>query len=304
MRTAAAMLIPLVACTAPAAALEIPDGSKNPDHRVCDVAYNPNDIVDARGVVGETLTIHFRSNERIGDVATSDAAHLKWSLTKGSNTLWLKATMAMPTQPLSIRTLQQDGTPRDYALQWSATDPTQGPPHVAVAATGGAVNVAEVTPDTKYCYVIQYQYPADEKAARDAADRAAWIKKKNEAAEIALRQQQMMVTHNVRYVAQGDASIGPTEIFDDGNTTELHFPGNMRLPVILTVTPDGHESQVTGISTEDNGVVKLHGVWPTLRLRDGQLVLCIFNRGFNPIGNNPGTGTSSPDIGRQVNSPR
>ena len=110
MRNAAVILVPLLACAAPAFALEIPDGSKNPDHRVCDVAYNPNDIVDARGVVGETLTIHFRANERIGDVATSDAAHLKWSLTKGSNTLWLKATMAMPMQPLSIRTLQQDGT--------------------------------------------------------------------------------------------------------------------------------------------------------------------------------------------------
>ena len=96
MRNAEVILIPLLACAAPAAALEIRGGSKNPDHRVCDVVYNPNDIVDARGVVGETLTIHFRSNERIGDVATSDAAHLKWSLTKGSNTLWLKATMAMP----------------------------------------------------------------------------------------------------------------------------------------------------------------------------------------------------------------
>ena len=41
-------------------------------------------------------------------------------------------------------------------------------------------------------------------------------------AEIALRQQQAQnAAHNLQYVGQGDASIGPTEIFDDGFSTWL-----------------------------------------------------------------------------------
>jgi type IV secretion system protein VirB9 len=288
-------IVALLAVTSPALALEHPSGEKNRDRRVCDVVYDPNDIVEATAPAGAEITIVFRASEQISDVAASDTAHLKWAITKGSNVLWLKATEAMPPQPLSVRTLQEDGTPRDYPLQWTAFKPT-APPNVALASTG----IAEVTPDQPPCYVIRYQYPMDEKAARDKAARAAWAKRKTDEQEIALRKQQMDAMHNVRYVAMGDASIAPTEIFDDGYTTQLRFPGNLRIPVILTVAGDGKESEVTGITAEDNGVVKLHGVMPMLRLREGNLVLCIFNRAYNPIGADPGTGTTSPTIDRTV----
>jgi len=74
----------------------------------------------------------------------------------------------------------------------------------------------------------------------------------------------------------------------------------LRIPAILTVARDGKESEVTGITVEDNGVVKLHGVMPMLRLREGNLVLCIFNRAYNPIGADPGTGTTSLAMDRTV----
>jgi type IV secretion system protein VirB9 len=34
------------------------------------------------------------------------------------------------------------------------------------------------------------------------------------------------------------------------------------------------------------------------RLRDGNTVLCIFNEAYDAIGDNPGTGTISPDVDR------
>jgi len=290
-------IVVLLAVTSPALALEHPSGEKNRDRRVCDVVYDPNDIVEATAPAGAEITIIFRTSERISDVAASDTAHLKWAITKGSNVLWLKATEAMPPQPLSVRTLQEDGTPRDYPLQWTATKPN-APSNVALASDGP--NIPEVSADQPPCYVIRYQYPADERAAKDKAAGAAWARRQAEKQEIALRKQQMDAVHNVRYVAMGDASIAPTEIFDDGYTTQLHFPGNMRIPVILTVAGDGKESEVTGITAEDNGVVKLHGVMPMLRLREGNLVLCIFNRAYSPIGADPGTGTTSPTMDRTV----
>lgn len=292
-------------------ALEHPDGSKNPDNRVCDVVYNPNDIVDVTGEVRAELTIIFRASEKITYVSASDTAHLKQRNTIGSNVLWLKANDKMAPQPISVRTLQEDGTPRDYAIQWQAIEPPSPAParepkepRVSLASnnTEGVLEetiTAKEIP-VKPCYVIRYQYPADEKAAKQAAVKAqsvVWQQRKTEAQ---LRQQQMQASHNLHYVAMGDASIGPTEIFDDGYTTELHFPGNLPIPVILTVTLDGQESQLSGITTEDNGVIKLHGVYQQLRLRSNTLVLCIFNRAYNPLGNNPATGTTSPSIDREV----
>jgi type IV secretion system protein VirB9 len=309
MKRAAVTTVILLAITGHALALEHPNGAQNPDQRVCDVVYDPNDIVDVTAEVGAAITIAFRSSERIDYVSASDTAHLKQAETKGSNVLWLKATEAMPSQPLSVRTLQEDGTPRDYAIQWTAIrPPAREPARVALAAStepahlaGAALPQPPASGATQSCYVIRYQYPGDYKAAKDKAARAQWATWQQKKAEIALRQQQIQGTsHNVRYVAMGDTSIGPTEIFDDGYTTELHFPGNMRIPVILTVTPDGKESQVTGITAEDNGVVKLQSVLPMIRLRDGNLVLCIFNKGYNPIGHNPATGTTSPSIDRDV----
>ena len=172
--------------------------------------------------------------------------------------------------------------------------------------TGDAQDVADVVapqvkPAGAPCYLIRFDYPSDDKAAKDKAARAQWIGWQQKKAEIALRQQQAQnAAHNLHYVGQGDASIGPTEIFDDGFSTWLRFPGNLKVPTIFTVTPDGKESQLVGQTTEDNGLIKLHGVYQQLRLRDGNLVLCAFNQAFNPLGNDPATGTTSPTVTRDL----
>jgi type IV secretion system protein VirB9 len=40
-----------------------------------------------------------------------------------------------------------------------------------------------------------------------------------------------------------------------------------------------------------------------LRLRDGGRVLCLLNRGYVAAGQNPGTGTVSPDVVRAAVAP-
>ena len=222
-----------------------------------------------------------------------------------SSVLWLKATEPMQAQPVSVVTLQEDGSLRNYMLQWSASAPVSSAP-ARVAMTGDAQDVADVVapqvkPTGAPCYLIRFDYPSDDKAAKDKAARAQWIGWQQKKAEIALRQQQAQnAAHNLHYVGQGDASIGPTEIFDDGFSTWLRFPGNLKVPTIFTVTPDGKESQLVGQTTEDNGLIKLHGVYQQLRLRDGNLVLCAFNQAFNPLGNDPATGTTSPTVTRDL----
>ena len=294
----------LLAFASPAIALEQPTGDKNADKRVCDVVYNPSDVVDVKATVGEAITIMFRASERIDYVSASDTAHLKQAETKGSSVLWLKATEPMQPQPISVVTLQEDGSLRNYMLQWSASAPVSSAP-ARVAMTGDAQAVVDVVApqvsQTHPCYLIRFDYPSDDKAAKDKAARAQWVGWQQKKAEIALRQQQAQTAaHNLHYVGQGDASIGPTEIFDDGFSTWLRFPGNLRVPTVFTVTPDGKESQLVGQTTEDNGLIKLHGVYQQLRLRDGLLVLCVFNQAFNPLGNDPATGTTSPAVTRDL----
>jgi type IV secretion system protein VirB9 len=158
------------------------------------------------------------------------------------------------------------------------------------------------------CYFIRFTYQADVKAAQAAAWRVAETKRKAEQAEIALHQAESAKAHNNHYVAQGDLSIGPLPpdpakdaIWDDGYTTTLTFPGNMRIPAIYTRLDDKKtDAQVNGITVESGGVVRIHGTFSFLRLRDGDLTLCIFNRAYSAVGNNPGTGTISPSVDRTV----
>lgn len=285
--------------SSPAFALQLPEGG-NADRRICDADYDPNNVTAVNAVVGDTVTIQFGAKERIAFVTPSDKAHLKYFLTEGGNVLWLKATMPMPPQPISVRTILPDGTPRLYALQWAAKPDQRA--RVALASNGTAAAASTASGEAA-CYVVRYRYPADEAAARAAAWRAQRDKARRQAAEIALHQQQGAAAHNVRYVARGDASIGPAEISDDGNTTTLVFPGTTRIPVILTVTPDGKESQVTGTTTEQGGVVKVHRTLPFIRLRDGDLTLCIWNLAHSAVGSNPGTGTTSAGVTRDVSRP-
>ena len=293
----------LTLISAPALALEIPSAGNNPDSHMCSVPYNTNDVVKVTAAAGDNITIIFSKDERVAYVGVSDREHLKYDeIKEGGNILFFKATAEMPAQPISVRTLKQDGASRDYQLQWTATDPILHPLQPKVA-TAGALT-AEEMPVATPCYQVRYTYASDEAAAKAAAWRVAAAKKKQDQDEIALRQQQALAARNYAYMGIGDSGLAPSEVFDDGFTTEMHFPGNTSLPIILVVDRDGKESEPAGLTTEDNGVVKLHNVYSLIRLRDGERVLCMVNRHYTQAGDNPGTGTTSPSITREVNSKR
>lgn len=122
---------------------------------------------------------------------------------------------------------------------------------------------------------------------------------------------------NTAYDGQGTAadraalapapSAAAPAVWDDGQRTYLRYPGNRRPPMPYQVMPDGKEA-VVGQSTNpdpttNGNILVLHGVFPMLRLRDGDNVLCIVNRAYDPTGQNPGTGTVSPDVLRVSRPP-
>jgi type IV secretion system protein VirB9 len=292
--------------TSPAWALQTPTPGKD-DPRVCDVNYNANNVTDIPAVIGNSVAIRFGSTERIIKVTVSDTAHLKRDIIEGSNILYLKADYPMPPQPIVIRTLKEDGTPRDYAIQWSAFSDTEKP--TTALASIGDVKIDEVAPEkpkVNFCYLVRYNYPTEVTAAQIAAWRQKRAKEAAETAEIALRKEEESRPRNTHYTGQGDAAIAPVstagqpEIYDDGYSTWLSFPGNMRVPTLFRRNPDGTDAEITGTTTEQGGLIKIHGVLPFIRLRDGDLVFCITNRAYSQVGNNPGTGTTTSNIDRSV----
>jgi type IV secretion system protein VirB9 len=78
----------------------------------------------------------------------------------------------------------------------------------------------------------------------------------------------------------------------------FQFPGNERIPGIFVVDPDGKEA--TASYSVSAGNVEVGQTAREFRLRDGNTVLNVYNLGYNTVGQNPGTGTTSPDISRIV----
>jgi type IV secretion system protein VirB9 len=101
---------------------------------------------------------------------------------------------------------------------------------------------------------------------------------------------------NLKYSVQGSSAIQPTEITDNGQFTALRFPNQRELPAFFSVNPDGIES-IVPFDVRDEFVV-IHGVFAQLRLRRGNVVLCVFNEAPDFYGRDPKTGTASSIVER------
>lgn len=259
----------------PVLALQAPQPGAN-DARIRTVAYNPGQVVTLFASIGATLTLQFGDDESIAQVAVSDSADLKRA--QAGNVLWFKPTGKMDAQPISVRTTKPNGTARLYIFQWQTRDGDN----------------TQATPNTYY--LVRFTYPEDARQSRRAAAAKAHAKTLAARAAALLKQAPPALI-NRRYVGQGDRALEPT-IWDDGNSTFLRFAGNRRVPSIYVLNPDGKEAVAP--YTVDGEIVTIHQTARGLRLRDGTLVLCIWNQGWNPYGHPTGTGTTSPDVVRII----
>jgi type IV secretion system protein VirB9 len=257
------------------------------------VAYNPGQVVHLSTVVGATMVVTFGSTETVTSVAETDTMHLA-AVPKG-NYLFLKPSAALPLQPIIVLTQRQDGSLRRYVFEIET---------VTGAATANGVYGVY--------YSVQFTYPEDELAAYAAAQaaEAAQTTRLNQIAAAAAartaatsildaeRTNPFIGPRNYRYVAQGDHSLAPLSIWDNGYSTVLQFPGNTRIPAVFVIDPDGKEATAT--YAVSGNTIQVDQTARELRLRDGDTALNIFNLGYNTVGSNPGTGTTSPDVQRLI----
>lgn len=263
------------------------------DSRMRYVAYNPGQVVHLSTIVGATMVVSFASSETVTSVAETDSLHLA-AVPKG-NYLFLKPSAALTLQPIIILTQREDGSLRRYVFEIE----TVSSPSTANGTDG-------------VFYSVQFTYPAD-KAAVEAAQDAAEAAKIEQLNELALakatqtaalsllsaeRTNPFAGPRNYKYVAQGDRGLTPLAVWDNGYSTVLQFAENARIPAIFVIDPDGKES--TASYSVDGENVQIGQTVREFRLRDGNTVLNIYNLGFDTVGGNPGTGTTSPQVTRVV----
>jgi type IV secretion system protein VirB9 len=261
------------------------------DSRMRYIAYDPGQVVHLSTAVGATLVVGFGAKETVTAVAATDSKDLK-AMPKG-NFLFFKSQQPLPLQPVIVLTTNDAGETRRYVFEITTIDTNDLGP--------GAPEIY---------YSVQFTYPADERAKRRALA-AARAAKALAVAQANAAQAQLQLAHdqleerardplagdrNWHYVAQGDRSLLPLEVFDNGYSTVFRFPGNVRIPSVFVINPDGKEATPNYAVKGD--LVEADSVARGWRLRDGQTVLCIWNRAFDPVGKNPGTETTSPNVQR------
>lgn len=320
-----ALLASAALLSAPAAALETPRPCSAADPRVRCIAYSPAQVVQLYSAPGASLTVEFGEGETITDASVSDnglleggsdpsprafmpvaggvgasgpTADRNLSMAKRGSFLFLKPLRDLVPQPITVLTQRPEGKVRRYTFQIETRQ-------------GG------MTPDVANTFfAVRFVYPEDDARARRERWQAQAEAREARAAAARLRQNAIAgeSVRNADYRGIGTqadkAALAPSSgsrepaIWDDGQRTYLRYPGNRSTPMVYQVLPDGREA-VVGHSTDadptTNGrLVTVHGVFRNLRLRDGKAVLCVENRGFDPAGRNPGTGTTSPDVVREL----
>lgn len=265
------------------------------DSRMRLVAYNPGQVVHLSTIVGATMVVSFGNDETVTAVAETDTLHLA-AVPKG-NYLFLKPSAPLVLQPIIVLTQLPNGQLRRYVFEVETVDDT--------SSADGADGVY---------YAVQFTYPEQEAAAAaaKAAAEAAQVAKLNAQAEAQARSaaaNDIMTSEmtnpyigprNYRYIAQGDHSLAPISVWDNGYTTVLTFPGNTAIPSVFIINPDGKEATAT-YSVHDNAV-EIDQTTRAIRLRYGGTVLNIYNLGYNTVGKNPGTGTVSPEVTRTISN--
>jgi type IV secretion system protein VirB9 len=246
------------------------------------IAYQPDNVVNVVTTLGSTLAIQFADSESVQDIWVSDSAKKDCKVQGAGNIALIKPATAMPAAPMFVRTALRDGGFRLYTFQLQVKEG----------------DTAEGTPDTMFR--IRFAYPADEAAAKRAAAVKAWREGQDRRAQARLAAASAAKPVNWRYVAQGDRNLVPAETWDDGQSTFLRFTGNVHIPAVYVINPDGKEALVN--YSVEAGLVTIHQTASQFRLRDGDTVLAVFNRAWDPVGSNPGTGTTTPAVTRELRS--
>ena len=289
---------------APLPALAVTDPVPGPkDSRVRTTPYDAQQVVRLTSTALTPLQVVFEAGEKavmiagglvqvIGDDGKMPDAK-DWLAKRSGNVLVLQPLRPIDPSMLFVRTLAADGKERSYSFELRTRDGK---------ITDAADRDAYMTVEFAYKHV-----PTPDEIAAWRARRDAWVAARSDQAVQTRFAQAQQTSANMAYDKRdpvGCPLLAPVSVSDDGHRTTLTFAPHAVLPEIYVVNQDGKEAVTTTIN--DTTATGLQVVVPTvqreLRLRRGGKVCALRNRGFDPVGTQPGngTGTISPDVVRQV----
>lgn len=314
--------ISLICATTAAHAMQAPvPATIGGDPHVQVARYDPTNPILLVGTLGRAVTLTFSQSEWISAIhldagyidSDSKKVDAPWegpdpeALAKAPPNvvpIWAMRTGRSSGQ---IITRREDGTFRTYQFVLVALPPQ---PDECSPLTS-APDMTLDCDDVRIAYSLSFTYPpekpkpADPVVAQAAqAERVAKVHylqaQQKLSAEARLKTDFFYGERNWKYVGKGEkadqAALIPDQVSDNASVTGMRFLGNRKVPAIYIVDPDGTERQVT--PTPEQDVLVIQETARHWRLRAGSQVADLYNVGYDSIGANPETGTTSPEVVR------
>jgi type IV secretion system protein VirB9 len=229
-----------------AAAAQLPESGPE-DPRIRAVVYDPAQVVLVKGHAGFEQMIEFAEGEKIESISLGDSLAWQVAPNKEGNRLFLK-----PVEPKAHTNLTVITDRRSYAFELVAVN-----------------LLAEVD---ALSYVIRFRYPQDEEAKVQAQLAAAAHDKQQ---EVTPDKKIDPAAWNLDYTFQGDTTLAPLHVFDDGTFTYFQFREKQDAPAIFLVADGKNESLLNFHVSGKYVVVERIGKQFTLRSREG--TVCVYN---------------------------
>jgi type IV secretory pathway VirB9-like protein len=269
--------------------------------------YSPTQRYEINGVVGYPVNIRFDPSETIKRPAFAytgkndkDEPFPTWKGPKDADKEERRFVNNLPIWPfkdgkssLVVITQTQDGSERMYLFDLNARK-------------------AEDAGDTTSAIIFSYPTDIAEKAAKEAEEKrkaaaTVWRAKQAKASEeIAIARLKTDVFYgaqNPAYKAFGDVKykyLSPSQITDNGQLTQMSWPGNLEIPTVTILNKVTGEERIPAISRQGRMLV-ITGTSEWFRLRLGpDAVIDVQNLRWSSERPDPQTGTTSPDVVRQV----
>lgn len=212
----------LMLCTAaPAIALDLPTHSPY-DHRVRNVVYNPDDVVQIDAVVGTATHVILEPGEEHITHAFGDSQAYQFATYQ--NHIFLKPAADEANTNLAVVTNR-----RTYAFRLSFTADRH----------------------SQALYSLRFSYPESERA------RAAEIDAQAQVAERLQTTYSPISWQGYQYV--GNADLAPRHAWNDGRSTWFQFGPDRELPAIYAIDAAGQERLVNQhVESAAEGRIVLH----------------------------------------------
>ena len=238
------------------------------DHRVRTIIYQPDQVYKYTGHYHYETSIEFAPDESILTISMGDST--AWMLNPSGFRLFLKPVEQDATTNMTIITNK-----RVYLFELHARE-------------------TDDIDDPNMMFIMRFLYPNETGGGgrRGSSDDGNDFNRYLDSVPDPLSD---LGKYNLNYTISGTDVIAPIRIFDDGLFTYFQFRNkNADLPAFYMVNDDNSEALINFRTRGDYIVVER--VAKRFTLRHGNLIACVFNEAWTPLGDLPPEETGATDV--------